>query len=66
VLVDADLDLAEGLDTARIEAVLDDFEARVRAAIPETGKVRVLLNSLPGRPAAGAVPDGDDSAGSEA
>jgi len=45
VLVDADLDLAEDLDTARIEAVLDDLEARVRAAVPETGRVRVLLNS---------------------
>jgi cation diffusion facilitator family transporter len=61
VLVDADLDLAEDLDTARIEAVLDDFEARVRAAIPETERVRVLLNSLPSRPTATAVPDGDDS-----
>jgi cation diffusion facilitator family transporter len=45
VLVDVDLDLAEHLDTARIEAVLDDLEVRARAAIPETGRVRVLLNS---------------------
>jgi len=45
VLVDADLDLAEDLDTARIETVLDDVEARIRAAIPETGRVRVQLNS---------------------
>lgn len=45
VLVDADLDLAEGLDTARIEAVLDDVEHRVRAVLPETERVRVLLNS---------------------
>ena len=51
VLVDADLDLAEDLNTTRIEAVLDDLEARVRAAVPETGRVRVLLNS-PEAPAA--------------
>ncbi len=44
-LVDADLDLAEDLDTTRIEAVLDDLEARVRAAVPEIARVRVLLNS---------------------
>ena len=53
VLVDADLDLAEDLDTIRIEAVLDDLEARVRAVIPETGRVRVLLNS----PEPPAVPE---------
>jgi cation diffusion facilitator family transporter len=46
VLVDADLDLAEDLDTAEIEAVLDDFEMRARTVIPEIGRVRVLLNSL--------------------
>jgi cation diffusion facilitator family transporter len=51
VLVDADLDLAEDLDTLRIEAVLDDVEARVRAVLPETARVRLLLNS-PGKPAA--------------
>ena len=45
VLVDVDLDLAENLDTTRIETVLDDLEVRARAAIPETGRVRVLLNS---------------------
>lgn len=56
VLVDADLDLAEGLDTARIEAVLDDVEARARAAVPETGRVRVLLNS-PEAPGAPPPPD---------
>jgi len=55
VLVDADLDLAEGLHTTRIEAVLDDVEARVRAAIPEIGRVRVLLNS-PGRAAGTQTP----------
>ena len=51
VLVDTDLDLAEGLDTTQIEAVLDDVEARVRAILPETDRVRILLNS-PERPAA--------------
>jgi divalent metal cation (Fe/Co/Zn/Cd) transporter len=47
VLVDLDLDLAEGLDTTRIEALLDDVEARVRRAVPETTRVRVELNSPP-------------------
>ncbi len=55
VLVDADLDLAEGLDTGQIEVVLDDLEVRVRAAVPETGRVRVLLNS-PEPPVAGPEP----------
>ena len=45
VLVDADLDLAEDLDTTRIEAVLDDLEARARRVIPEIQRVRVLLDS---------------------
>jgi cation diffusion facilitator family transporter len=45
VLVDADLDLVEDLDTTQIEAVLDDVEARVRAILPETERVRILLNS---------------------
>jgi hypothetical protein len=57
VLVDADLDLAEDLDTTQIEAVLDDVEARVRATIPETGQVRVLLNS----PEAAAATEQDSS-----
>lgn len=57
VLVDADLDLAEDLDTTQIEAVLDDVEARVRATIPETGRVRVLLNS----PEAAAATEQDSS-----
>jgi cation diffusion facilitator family transporter len=47
VLVDLDLDLATGLDTTRIEALLDEVEARVRAEVPETGSVRVELNSPP-------------------
>ena len=47
VLVDLDLDLAEGLDTTRIEALLDDVEARVRRAVPDTTRVRVELNSPP-------------------
>jgi len=45
VLVDADLDLAEDLDTVQIEAVLDDLEARVRRILPDTERVRVVLNS---------------------
>ena len=45
VLIDADLDLAEDLDTTKIETVLDDLEMRARAVIPEVGRVRVLLNS---------------------
>lgn len=50
VRVDADLDLDEGLDTPRIESALDDLEARVRAVVPETTQVCVLLNSPePGR-----------------
>jgi cation diffusion facilitator family transporter len=49
VLVDADLDLAEDLDTTGIEALLDEIEARARDAVPAVGRVRVLLNS-PERP----------------
>ena len=45
VLVDTDLDLAEGLLTMEVEAVLDDVESRARAALPEIGRVRILLNS---------------------
>ncbi|MGH0031449.1 MAG: cation diffusion facilitator family transporter [Myxococcota bacterium] len=45
VLVDADLDLAEDLDTGGIETVLDDLEVHARDAIPEVTRVRVLLNS---------------------
>jgi cation diffusion facilitator family transporter len=45
VLVDLDLDLAEDLDTTRIEAVLDEVEARIREAVPETERVRVELSS---------------------
>lgn len=45
VLVDADLDLAEDLDTAQIESLLDVIEARVRSVVPNTERVRVILNS---------------------
>lgn len=45
VLVDADLDLAEKLNTSEIEAVLDSLEARVRKVLPRIERVRVLLNS---------------------
>jgi cation diffusion facilitator family transporter len=45
VLVDADLDLAEDLDTVQIEALLDLLEARLRAVVPDVERVRVILNS---------------------
>lgn len=53
VLLDADLDLAEELDTVRIEALLDSVEARVRKVVPRLERVRVILNSpdKPGRAA---------------
>lgn len=45
VLLDADLDLAEGLDTAEIETLLDLVEHRVREVLPRLERVRVILNS---------------------
>jgi len=45
VLLDADLDLAEDLDTTQIEALLDLLEARVRGVVPRLERVRVILNS---------------------
>lgn len=45
VLVVADLDLVEGLTTREIEALLDEVEVRVRAAVPETSRVVFQLNS---------------------
>lgn len=45
VLLDADLDLSDDLDTAQIEALLDRIEARVRAVVPHLERVRVILNS---------------------
>ncbi len=45
VLVDVDLDLADGLDTAGIEALLDEIEGRIRADLPDVARVRVELNS---------------------
>ncbi len=45
VRVDVDLDLAEGLDTVQIEELLDEVEARARAAVPEIASVHVALNS---------------------
>lgn len=49
VLLDADLDLSDDLDTAQIEILLDLLEARVRAVLPQLERVRVILNS-PGEP----------------
>lgn len=48
VLLEADLDLAEGLDTVRIEALLDVLEQRVRQVEPDLDRVRVILNSRDG------------------
>ncbi len=45
VLVDADLDLSEELNTSEIEVVLDSLETRMRAILPNIERVRVLLNS---------------------
>ncbi len=45
VLLDADLDLSDDLDTAQIEVLLDLLEARVRAVVPHLERVRVILNS---------------------
>lgn len=45
VRVDVDLDLAEDLDTLQIERLLDDVEARARAAVPGVAAVHVALNS---------------------
>ncbi len=49
ILIDVDLDLAEGLDTQQIEALLDILEERVRESLPNTERIRVELNS-PGGP----------------
>ena len=54
VLVDTDLDLAENLDTVQIEALLDLLEARLRDALPDLERVRVILNS-PGQPGRAAM-----------
>lgn len=45
VLVDVDLDLDEDLDTTQIESLLDAVEERARAVLPNTQRVRILLNS---------------------
>jgi cation diffusion facilitator family transporter len=44
-LLEADLDLAENLDTGQIEALLDLLEARVRKVVPRLERIRVILNS---------------------
>lgn len=48
ILIDVDLDLAEGLETNEIEDLLDTLEARVRARLPDTERIRVELNSPEG------------------
>lgn len=53
ILVDADLDLAEDFDTRQIEAVLDDLERRIHTVLPDTRRVRVLLNSPEPSPVTG-------------
>lgn len=55
ILLEMDLDLVEELQTAEIEAVLDVLEDRVRDAMPDVRRVRVLLNS---RDASGGEPAG--------
>ena len=45
VLVDADLDLYEDLDTGEIELLLDLLEERIRVVVPDIERVRVNLNS---------------------
>ena len=45
VMVDADLDLDESLDTQDIEELLDVLEVRIRAVLPEVERVWVNLNS---------------------
>ncbi len=67
VLIDADLDLREDLDTSRIEAVLDDVEAHARTILPNVERVRVMLNSPecpsgdPSQPAAAGFGKSDQS-----
>jgi cation diffusion facilitator family transporter len=47
ILVDADLDLAEDLDTGQIEALLDLVEFRIRDDLPDVEHVRIMLDSPP-------------------
>jgi cation diffusion facilitator family transporter len=44
VLVDADLDLDDDLDTTQIEELLDLLEVRVREVVPRLERVSVILN----------------------
>ena len=53
VLIVADLDLVEDLETARIESILDEVEARIRSELPEASRVTFQLNSPDG---SGGVP----------
>ena len=61
VLIEADLDIDDDFDTRQIEAVLDDLEARIRTVVPDTRRVRVLLNS----PAPTSSADGAPERGGE-
>ena len=45
VLLDADLDLVEDLDTAQIETLLDVVEKRARSVVPNLERIRFVLNS---------------------
>lgn len=45
VLIDADLDLSESLNTTEIETLLDRLEHRLHEVLPGINRVRVLLNS---------------------
>lgn len=47
--VDVDLDLSEGLETADIEALLDELESRAREVVPQVASLHVDLNSPPER-----------------
>ena len=47
VFVDANLDLAEDLDTGQIEELLDLVERRIRDDLPDVERVRIMLDSPP-------------------
>ncbi len=49
ILLEADLNLEDELDTTRIEALLDLLEERTRDVLPDLERVRVVLNPEPKR-----------------